>query len=284
MKNLKKKIKTMTGITLISLVITIIVLIILAGISISLMLENDGILNKSKTASEEYKKNSATEMMNLKITTCQMQSYTENGKLPSLAYLAAFLQKDKETTGDIAYVEMQSQEQGNLDETPYTSWDKLYTKLSAYPSYEFEINSSLQLASINGVKVASIPANDDDTIISMTKAELKTLIQEEIKNSNLNVVSSEDEYVVQSFSLDNQSVASNKILVSAIPIDKEGYTPLLFTTNIDNASSNGINCSWVYVYQNYISENNANVRVRNFHSSQNANIKIIVTVLFKKNQ
>ena len=133
MKNLKKKIKTMTGITLISLVITIIVLIILAGISISLMLENDGILNKSKTASEEYKKNSATEMMNLKITTCQMQSYTENGKLPSLAYLAAFLQKDKETTGDIAYVEMQSQEQGNLDETPYTSWDKLYTKLSAYP-------------------------------------------------------------------------------------------------------------------------------------------------------
>lgn len=176
---MKKILETKEGITLVALVVTIIVLIILAGISISLMLRNDGILNKSKAASDEYKKQSATEMMNLKITTCQMQSYTEKGELPTLAYLAAYLQNDKETTGDIAYVKMQSQKQSNLDETPYASWDKIYTRLSTYP-YEFEINSSLQLASIDGVKVDSIPENDEDSIVSMTKSELNSYIESAI--------------------------------------------------------------------------------------------------------
>ena len=43
------------GITLIALVITIIILIILAGIAINLTIGDNGILNKTKYASEEYK-------------------------------------------------------------------------------------------------------------------------------------------------------------------------------------------------------------------------------------
>ena len=41
------------GITLIALVVTIVVLLILAGISINLILENDGVIKKSKVAKEE---------------------------------------------------------------------------------------------------------------------------------------------------------------------------------------------------------------------------------------
>lgn len=62
----------MKGITLISFVITIIILIILTGISLNLLLGNVGLLSKSKTASEKYNKQSATETMNLKITNVQM--------------------------------------------------------------------------------------------------------------------------------------------------------------------------------------------------------------------
>ena len=43
------------GITLIALVITIVVLIILAGVAISLSIGDNGVFNKAKYASEEYK-------------------------------------------------------------------------------------------------------------------------------------------------------------------------------------------------------------------------------------
>ena len=42
------------GITLVALVITIIVLIILAGITLNIVLDNDGIINKTKQGAEEY--------------------------------------------------------------------------------------------------------------------------------------------------------------------------------------------------------------------------------------
>ena len=170
----------MKGITLISLVIMIIVLIIFTGVTLNMLFGENGIITNTKTAKEENDKATATEIMNLKITTCQIQSYGENVKLPSLAYLAAFLQKDKETIGDIEYVEMKSKKMGALDETPYTSWDKIYTKLLSYP-YEFEINSSLQLASIDGVQISTVPTNDD-TIVTMTKAELDSYINNKVND------------------------------------------------------------------------------------------------------
>ena len=53
------------GITLIALVITIIVLLILAGISIASLTGENGILNKSKTAKEETKKADYQETLQL---------------------------------------------------------------------------------------------------------------------------------------------------------------------------------------------------------------------------
>lgn len=52
------KIKNNFGITLISLVVTIIVMIILAGVSISLSINdnNDGLINKSKKQIDDQKK------------------------------------------------------------------------------------------------------------------------------------------------------------------------------------------------------------------------------------
>ncbi len=42
------------GITLVALVVTIVVLLILAGVSISLVLDQNGIINKGKEAKTEY--------------------------------------------------------------------------------------------------------------------------------------------------------------------------------------------------------------------------------------
>lgn len=149
MNKLKMDLKSREGITLISLVVTIIILIILASISISMILGNNGLLNKAQTASDETKKSQSTETMNLKITNIQISSYAETQELPNLQYLADKLCEDN----DIEYVLTASKEHASLDKIDVTNISSIFTKLKEYP-YEFEINSSLQLASIDGVKVA----------------------------------------------------------------------------------------------------------------------------------
>ena len=49
-KNYKEKLKKNNGITLIALVITIIVLLILAGVSLSMVFNQDGIFNRAEQA------------------------------------------------------------------------------------------------------------------------------------------------------------------------------------------------------------------------------------------
>lgn len=59
------------GITLVALVITIIVLLILAGVSISLVAGDNGILTKSKTAATKTKYSQITEAVGLALSDCQ---------------------------------------------------------------------------------------------------------------------------------------------------------------------------------------------------------------------
>ena len=61
-----KKIKC-SGITLIALVITVIVLLILAGITLNIVLGENGLLNRTTGAKEENTKQTASEKMQFKI-------------------------------------------------------------------------------------------------------------------------------------------------------------------------------------------------------------------------
>lgn len=54
--------KKQNGITLVALVVTIIVLIILAGVTLMIALDNDGIISKTKEGAQEY--NTAQEQEN----------------------------------------------------------------------------------------------------------------------------------------------------------------------------------------------------------------------------
>ena len=137
------------GITLISLIITIVLLIILASISISLSIRENGLFNKAKYASEETNKQAATEIINLKITTVQMNKYAEKQEIPTLQEIADEFYEDSE----IQYVALESKVDSN-EKVIVGNNTSIYTKLNKYP-YEFEINSSLQLASIDGIKIAN---------------------------------------------------------------------------------------------------------------------------------
>ena len=148
-KSEKYKFRKFEGITLISLVITIIVLIILASVTIYLSLENNGIFNRTKEVKELTNKQTATEIINLKITNCQMNKYAEKQEMLTLKELSLILKEDDE----IKYVTETSQI-GSAEYKVGDSPTSIYTKLNEYP-YEFEINGQLQLASIDGVTIAT---------------------------------------------------------------------------------------------------------------------------------
>ncbi len=66
--------KEQKGITLVALVITIIVLIILAGVSLTLALGDNGIFQKSKNGVNKYKDAAANEQQQLQNTDEQFQN------------------------------------------------------------------------------------------------------------------------------------------------------------------------------------------------------------------
>ena len=148
MRNQDYKFKKIKGITLISLVITIVVLIILSSVAIYLSLGDNGIFTRAKEAKEVTNKQEATDIINLKITTAQINKYAEKQEMPTLQELADVLYEDNE----IEYIALETKV-GAKEKIIVGSKTSIFTKLNKYP-YEFEINSSLQLASIDGIKFA----------------------------------------------------------------------------------------------------------------------------------
>ena len=82
MKNLRNKIKSTKGITLIALVITIIILLILAGITIS-QLSNSGLFEKAKIAKEQYQNAQDYEETQIAKYTNEINSYVDGTRLTS---------------------------------------------------------------------------------------------------------------------------------------------------------------------------------------------------------
>ena len=61
----KRYYKNSRGITLIALVVTIIVLLILAGTTYTLVIGNDGIFNKAQNATEKYENSARNEQKDM---------------------------------------------------------------------------------------------------------------------------------------------------------------------------------------------------------------------------
>ena len=111
------------GITLIALVVTIIIMLILAGIAIYAI--NEGkIIEQAQLAKEETEIKTATEIINMKITTIQMNTYAQKEQVATLQDLVNDLCEDEE----IQYVTLASK---NASVKKITVGDatSIYTKL-----------------------------------------------------------------------------------------------------------------------------------------------------------
>lgn len=170
MRNIRNR-----GITLVSLIVTIIILLILAGISIGLISGSEGILGRSTGAVDQNEEATATEKVEMKITYFNVISYGENTRKVNLQELAEGMFQDKE----IEYVKIKEQKVASLEAIDVSGESSIFVKLKEYP-YEFEINENLLLASVDGVKVE----NSDSEQIEELKNQVASLEEE---NENLKV-------------------------------------------------------------------------------------------------
>ncbi len=84
--------KKQNGITLVALVITIIVLLILAGVSISLALGNNGVLTRSSQAVVQNEKGTVEQEIKLGVADCVTNYWTAWAQNASVKKGAYFLQ------------------------------------------------------------------------------------------------------------------------------------------------------------------------------------------------
>ena len=232
---MKTKEKSNKGITLAALVVTIIILLILAGVGIQ-AITNTSIFEKTGLAKEKNDKSVATETMNLKITNIQISSYAEKKELPSLQYLADKLCEDN----DIEYVLLESNNISSLEKVNVTNGKSIYTKLKEYP-YEFEINSDLQLASVDGVKIEKNNEKCSRYIAvnaKGTKGKLKMKVN--IPDEDDSIIKSIDYYI------DNKMVYSGKeksYTVTGLEVDKEYEVYAIVNYDTTKISSTAISKS-----------------------------------------
>lgn len=142
MKKLKRQVK---GITLIVLVVTIIVLLILAGIVISLTVGNNGIFKRADNSVDEYNKSKAREKIEFAILEYKID--INNGNLYEILNQIEGVEEVRSENGD--------------DKLPY---------VVIVDDYEFVIDKNLTIEYTGkkyGIKPEIISINKNDTIIEI---------------------------------------------------------------------------------------------------------------------
>ena len=173
-QNLKKRItKSTKGITLIALVVTIIVLLILAGVSIAMLTGNNGILSQAGRAKKETNDAADREMLQLAV----MSSFGTDGKIDINKLKTEVEEIGGEISGTTFPVTISK---GNI--SLEVQEDGKYTEIGTVPQIEY------QLAKTDGTKIQESETLEEDSIkLKISISNMKDL--QEIKSITLKTAS-----------------------------------------------------------------------------------------------
>ena len=142
------------GITLIALVITILVILILAGVTIATLTGDDGLLQKTQTASEKNTESSALEKIQVEVAG----SYGIDGKIDVENQLNSNLRRINGLTYNNKEIKIEGNEKNIIEKLPAT------VKLDGY-SYTISENGSVdKVVWINNGDATYTHAETGDTI------------------------------------------------------------------------------------------------------------------------
>ena len=127
--------------------ITIIILVILAGVTIA-TLKNTNLFNNALKAKEKSDYASAKEAIEIKLSAINADYEMHGNGESKLQFTAERLDPEKDS--DIEYVRAEYEEEASIQGLK-TGKDitKIYTTLKKYEDYEFAIDSNIKIASIN---------------------------------------------------------------------------------------------------------------------------------------
>ena len=137
----KDKVKSFKGITLIALVITIILLLILAGVTINGIFNNNGLFSKVINSKEETLKSQSLEELKLKVSEIQVERIEQ----ASLKDIAISLKNDTENK---YIVSVDSDSNENSEDEQFENINKIYV---IYKNYQFEIDKNLEILIIKKI-------------------------------------------------------------------------------------------------------------------------------------
>lgn len=145
------KLKEKHGITLIALVITIIILLILAGILIAALTGENGLITKAKEATAEYKKAQSKEELQLKISEMQLKITSEESREATLKDFNDLIEKDEELTFITASYDTTSTEmvQGEIKLIKVLYKNNIFTVNSALEIIDIEENDNIAKVDLN---------------------------------------------------------------------------------------------------------------------------------------
>lgn len=149
------------GITLMALIVTIIILLILAGISIISLNGNNGLITKSKQAKEKYSISQAKEKLTTKLMQLQTEMINDEGRNAKLDDINKLIDSNSKY----------------YDKEIEDVKDKEENKLVKMSGYYFEVDSKL-----------NILGNIDDSELSVTETTYKVnSINGNIMNVTINI-------------------------------------------------------------------------------------------------
>lgn len=161
---MKKYIKNDNAITLVTLVVTIIVLLILAGISISMLTGDNGILTKAQQAKEEQKLGEALENIKLELQSAQTEIISQSQKVNF--YNVGTILENK------GYVcEYTSSPIASLDPIAYTNFS--YMKVSK-DNFTFVIDQNMKIVYKPEILIGGSSGSNSSTNSGLQTSEVIT--------------------------------------------------------------------------------------------------------------
>ena len=176
---LRKKLKNTKGITLIALVVTIIILLILAGISIAMLTGNNGVLTQGQRAKEETRIASVEETVKLykqgKYIDSATKTTTENANEMLEDLKKQKLLSEDEIDRENEIITIKRKDGSIAKEIQYGT---LTINISKTPEKEKAVRVTLKVESVEGTKALNVNSQEDmENFFNKSEDEKKDLIK-----------------------------------------------------------------------------------------------------------
>ena len=176
---LRKKLKNTKGITLIALVVTIIILLILAGISIAMLTGNNGVLTQGQRAKEETRIASVEETVKLykqgKYIDFATKTTTENANEVLEDLKKQKLLSEDEIDRENEIITIKRKDGSIAKEIQYGT---LTINISKTPEKEKAVRVTLKVESVEGTKALNVNSQEDmENFFNKSEDEKKDLIK-----------------------------------------------------------------------------------------------------------